>query len=197
MSEQFEPQAVEPSPGEVTRLLRAWQGGDAQALDRLMPLVYDSLRRIAQAQLRHERPGHTLQPSAVVNETYLKLVESPVANLQNRVHFFAVAARAMRQILVDHARRRAAQKRGGGEVSRIETEVMTLPRDADVIAVDEALERLAALDSEQARVVELRFFAGLTLDEAAVALDISRATVHRKWTVARAWLHRELSGAAR
>jgi RNA polymerase sigma factor (TIGR02999 family) len=197
MAEQFERPAVEPSPGEVTGLLRAWRNGDAQALEKLIPLVYDSLHRIAQAQLRRERPGHTLQPSAVVNETYLKLVESPAADLQNRVHFFAVAARAMRQILVDHARRRAAQKRGGGDLSRIETEVMTLPRDTDVIAVDHALERLAALDAEQARVVELRFFAGLTLEEAASALQISRATVHRKWIVARAWLHRELSASPR
>src|SRR5215471_10850778 len=186
-----------PPPGDVTRLLQAWQGGEAEALDRLIPLVYAELRRIAERQLRRERAGHTLQPSAIVHETYLRLVDNPVENLQNRVHFFAVASRVMRQILVDHARRRAAQKRGGGEAaSRIETMAMTLPRSVDVIAVDEALERLAALDSEQTQIVELRFFGGLTVEEAAEALGISRATVHRKWAVARAWLHRELMGPA-
>lgn len=186
-----------PVPGDVTRLLLAWQGGDPEALDRLIPLVYDGLHRIAERQLRKERPGHTLQPSAIVNETYLKLVDHPAGNWQNRVHFFAVAARAMRQILVDHARRRAAQKRGGAGESRIETVSMTAPKSVDVMAVDEALERLAALDAEQARVVELRFFAGLTVDEVAVALHISPATVNRKWVSARAWLHRELVGSSR
>ncbi len=186
------------APGEVTGLLRAWQNGDAQALDRLIPLVYEDLHRIAERQFRGERPGHTLQPSAVVNETYLKLVGRPEGNWQNRVHFFAVAARAMRQILVDHARRRAAQKRGGDPASsRIETVAMTAPRDVDVIAVDDALKKLASLDPEQAQLVELRFFAGLSVEEVASALEVSVATVHRRWIAARAWLHRELSGSAR
>lgn len=183
-----------PDPGDVTGLLLAWQKGDPMALERLIPLVYDQLHRIARRQAAGERPGHTLQPSAIVNETYLKLVRSPVPHWQGRVHFFAVAARVMRQILVDHARKRAAQKRGGGEaLSMIDTVVMTKPREVDVLAVDEALERLAVLDREQAQVVELRFFAGLTVDEAAAALNISNATVHRKWVAAKAWLHRELS----
>ena len=186
-----------PAPGEVTRLLRAWQGGDRVALDRLIPMVYGELHRIAQRQLAQERQGHTLQPSAVVNETYLRLVGNPVEGFENRAHFFGVASRLMRQILVDHARRRAAQKRGGGEVaSRFETIVMTLPKDVDVLAVDEALDRLATLDAEQTRIVEMRFFGGLTVDESAEALGISRATVNRKWATARAWLHRELVGPA-
>ena len=184
-----------PNPGDVTGLLQAWQKGDRDALEALMPLVYGELHRLAEIHLRNERQGHTLQPSAIVNETYLKIVDRPAANWQNRVHFFAVASRAMRQILVDHARRKAAQKRGGGqELSRIETEVMTLPKEVDVIAVDDALKKLAALDPEQAQVVEMRFFGGLTVDEAAAALHISKASVHRKWVVARAWLHRELVG---
>jgi RNA polymerase sigma-70 factor (ECF subfamily) len=196
MTEEAEHPGGAPASGEVTRLLRAWQNGDAGALDRLIPLVYGELHRIAERQFRGERPGHTLQPSAVVNETYLKLVGRPDGNWQNRVHFFAVAARAMRQILVDHARRRAAQKRGGLPASRIETVAMTAPRDVDVMAVDEALKRLASLDAEQAKVVELRFFAGLTVEEAGEALDMSAATVHRKWVSARAWLHRELRGVS-
>ena len=187
-----------PEPGDVTRLLLAWQGGDQAALEKLIPLVYDGMHRIAERHIRHERPGHTLQPTAIVHETYLKLIGQHAGHWQNRVHFFAVAAKLMRQILVDHARRRAAQKRGGGEaLSRIETMGMTAPREVDVIAVDDALEKLALLDREQAQVVELRFFAGLTVEEAADALDISPATVHRKWVGAKAWLHRELAGPAR
>ena len=187
-----------PDPGDVTGLLRAWQNGDRNALEELIPLIYGELHRLAANHLRNERPGHTLQPSAIVNETYLKIVDRPAATWQNRVHFFAVASRAMRQILVDHARRKAAQKRGGRlDLSRVETEVMTLPREVDVIAVDDALEKLAALDREQAQLVEMRFFGGLTVDEAAAALNISKASLHRKWVVARAWLHRELAGRPR
>lgn len=190
--------AKAPEPGDVTRLLQAWQGGDRSALERLIPLVYGELHRLAERHLRKERPGHTLQPSAIVNETYLRLVQHPEGNWQNRVHFFAIASRAMREILVDYARRRAALKRGGGAaLSKVETEAMTLPREVDVIAVDDALEKLATLDAEQAKIVELRFFGGLTVEEAAEALNISKATVHRKWAVARAWLHRELVGPAR
>jgi len=195
MSEEAKGPGGNADRGDVTRLLLAWQNGDRGALERLIPLVYGELHRLAEKHLRKERPGHTLQPSAIVNETYLKLVNHPAGNWQNRVHFFAVASRAMRQILVDYARRRGAQKRGGG-LSRVETEVMTLPPKVDVIAVDDALEKLARLDPEQAQVVELRFFGGLTVDEAAEALNISRASVNRKWVVARAWLHRELVGSS-
>lgn len=186
------------APGDVTGLLVAWQGGDAAALERLIPLVYDRLHRIAERHVRHERPGHTLQPTAIVHEAYLKLVDQPVENWQNRVHFFAVASRVMRQILVDYARRRAALKRGGGKAAcLVETEAVTTPRGIDVIAVDQALERLSGLDPEQAQIVEMRFFGGLTVDEAATALDVSTATVNRKWVSARAWLHRELAGLFR
>jgi RNA polymerase sigma factor (TIGR02999 family) len=187
-----------PAPGDVTGLLVAWRNGDRGALEHLIPLVYDELHRIAENQLRRERQGHTLQPSAIVHETYLKLVDRPTPNWQGRVHFFAVAARAMRQVLVDYARRRAAQKRGGGAaLSMLETELASRPREVDVMAVDEALKKLAGLDPVQAQLVELRFFGGLTVDEAAAALQISNATVHRKWVVARAWLHRELVGDTR
>ena len=178
-------------------MLRAWEGGDAGAFERLVPLVYRDLHQMAARRMRQERANHTLQPSAIVNETYIKLVGSPEGNWRNRAHFFAVAARAMRQILVDHARARAAQKRGGAGASRIETVAMTAPRDVDVIAVDDALKKLAELDAQQATLVEMRFFAGLTVEEAAAALGISPATVHRKWAVARAWLHRELVGPSR
>ena len=197
MAERAERPGVAPAPGEVTGLLKAWQDGDGEALQKLIPLIYDELHQLAERQMKRERRGHTLQPSAVVHETYLKLVGRPEGNWQNRGHFFKVASRAMRQILVDHARRRAAQKRGGQTVSRIETATMTFPRDVDVIAVDGALEKLAQLDAQQATLVEMRFFAGLTAEETAAALDISPATVHRKWAVARAWLHRELVGPSR
>ena len=186
-----------PAHGEVTDLLLAWQGGDRAALDRLVPLVYSQLHRLAEIRLRDERTGHTLQPSAIVHETYLKLVGRTHGQWQSRVQFFAVASRSMREILVDYARRRAAQKRGGPHgTSRLDTEAMALPRGADVIAVDDALEKLAKLDREQARIVELRFFGGLTVDEVAAALGVSAATVERKWRAARAWLHRELSGTS-
>lgn len=198
MIDQAERPGDSPATGDVTRLLRDWQAGDTEALNRLVPLVYRELHRIAERQMRRERRGHTLQPSAVVNETYLKLVGRPEGHWQNRVHFFAVAARAMRQILVDHARRRAARKRGApAGASFIETVATTSTRQVDVLAVDEALNRLSALDAQQAEVVEMRFFAGLTVEEVATALDISAATVHRKWAVARAWLHRELVGSPR
>ncbi|HTO86357.1 MAG TPA: ECF-type sigma factor [Thermoanaerobaculia bacterium] len=183
-----------PKPENVTDLLLAWQAGEKSAFDRLISLVHGDLHQMAESHLRSERAGHTLQPSAIVNETYLKLVNRPNADWQNRIHFFAVASRAMREILVDYARRRSAQKRGGGKVpARLETEAMSLPRNADLIAVDDALKKLAALDPEQGRVVELRFFGGLTIDEVAKAMAISPATVERKWAAAREWLQRELS----
>jgi RNA polymerase sigma factor (TIGR02999 family) len=187
--------ATTDTAAKITDLLRAWQAGDAWALDRLISLVYGDLHRIAEHRLRNERPGHTLQPSEIVHETYVKLVQGSHATFQNRIHFFAVASRAMREVLVDHARRRSAQKRGGGKTpTRLETDAMSLPRDIDLIAVDDALKKLMTLDAEQGRVVELRFFGGLTIEEVAEAMAISRATVERKWTAAREWLQRELSG---
>ncbi len=184
-----------PPAGEVTRLLQAWKQGDRDALESLIPLVYGDLHRMAERHLRRERPGHTLQPTAIVHEAYLRLVGPEGEDWQNRAHFFAAAARSMRRILVDHARAREAKKRGGGgKRLLLDTTVMVEPRAVDLIAVDDALEKLAALDPEQGRVVELRFFAGLTEDETADALGISTATVRRKWLSAKAYLHRELAG---
>ena len=185
-------------PGEVTLLLLAWKQGDQSALDRLIPLVYSELHRMAERYLRGERAGHTLQPTAIVNEAYLRLLGRQGADWQNRAHFFAVAAQSMRRILVEHARRRATKKRGGqGTRYLLDTVVMTEPRAVDLIAVDDALVKLTDLDSEQGRVVELRFFGGLTEEEAAEVLEISPSTVHRKWLLAKAFLHRELSGSSR
>jgi len=185
---------IPPPAGEVTRLLRAWRHGDRDALESLIPLVYGDLRRMAERHLRGERPGHTLQPTAIVHEAYLRLVGGEEGGWQNRAHFFAAAARSMRRILVDHARAREAKKRGGGESPLLlDTAVMVEPRAVDLIAVDDALEKLTALDPVEGRVVELRFFAGLTEDETADAIGISPATVRRKWLVAKAYLHRELA----
>jgi len=190
--------AAPSSAGEVTRLLLAWKQGDKDALESLIPLVYGNLRRMAARYLRQERPGHTLQPTAIVNEAYLRLVGHEGQAWRNRAHFFAAAARSMRRILVDHARSRNAKKRGG-PVARylLDTAVLVEPRAVDLIAVDDALEKLAALDPEQGRVVELRFFAGLTEDETAEALGVSPATIHRKWLSAKAYLHRELADPLR
>ncbi len=189
--------AAPAPPGEVTRLLLAWRQGDRDALDRLIPLVYGELHRMAERYLRRERRGHTLQPSAIVNEAYLRLLGRQGADWKNRAHFFAVAAQSMRRILVEHARHRDAKKRGGqGTRYLLDTVVFTEPRAVDLIAVDDALAKLSALDSEQGRVVELRFFGGLTEEETAEALEISLSTVHRKWLLAKAFLHRELSGSS-
>ncbi len=186
-----------PRPGEVTRLLLEWKGGDAAALDRLLPLVYAELRRIAARHLRHERPGHTLQPTALVHEAYLRLVSAPELEWQDRAHFFGVAARLMRQILVDHARARQRAKRGGEvrKVSLDEAPEARVTADVDLLALDEALGRLADLDPQQSRVVELRYFGGLTTEETAEVVGVSPATVKREWTLAKAWLRRELGGA--
>jgi RNA polymerase sigma factor (TIGR02999 family) len=190
--------AAPAPPGEVTRLLLAWRRGDRDALDRLIPLVYDELHRMAERYLRGERPDHTLQPSAIVNEAYLRLLGRQGANWKDRAHFFAVAAQSMRRILVEHARQRNAKKRGGqGTRYLLETVVITEPRAVDLIAVDDALVKLTELDAEQGRVVELRFFGGLTEEETAEALEVSSTTVHRKWLLAKAFLHRELSGSSR
>ena len=185
------------SPGEVTALLAAWSAGDREALAELIPLVYGDLRRRAEGLLRKERSGHTLQPTALVNEAYLKLVDQRRVPWQNRAHFLAVAARAMRQVLVDYARRRRAGKRGAGETLVVfdEAKAATPPRNLDLLALDQALDRLSALDERQSRLVEMRIFAGLTIDEAAEALGISPATVSREWKHAEAWLHREIGAA--
>jgi RNA polymerase sigma factor (TIGR02999 family) len=180
---------------DVTGLLLSWRQGDAEALDRLVPLVYDELRRVARRHLGREQPGHALQATALVHEVYLRLVDVDRLTLKNRTHFFAVAAKLMRQILVDHARRQHADKRGGGVtmVSLEDVSPAAQPQSVDVLALDQALEALFAIDPRQCGVVELRFFAGLDIDEAAEALGISSATVEREWALAKAWLHRRLS----
>ncbi len=179
---------------DVTELLLSWRQGDPAALGRLLPLVYDELRRVARRHLRRDSPGHALQATALVHEVYLRLVNVDRLTLNNRAHFLAVAATLMRQILVDHARRTRARKRGGGNtmVSVDDVSAVTQPSNVDVIALDQALDALSVLDVRQARVVELRFFAGLNADETAEALDVSRATVERDWALAKAWLYRRL-----
>jgi RNA polymerase sigma factor (TIGR02999 family) len=179
----------------VTELLGRWQAGDAHALEALMPLVYEELRRLARRYLRQERPEHTLQSTALVHEAFMRLVGQDLPALHNRAHFYAVAATLMRQILVDHARSHAARKRGGA------TPVVPLelagspadPRGRDVLALDDALNGLAALDPRQSRIVELRYFTGLSIEETAEVLGISPATVKRDWITARAWLQREMN----
>ncbi|HEX5030446.1 MAG TPA: sigma-70 family RNA polymerase sigma factor [Candidatus Eisenbacteria bacterium] len=192
-----------PPPSDVTQTFLRWRQGDAGALNALLPLVYDEMRRLAGSYLRNEGAGHTLQPTALAHEAYLRLLDQRQVSWQNRAHFMGLAAQAMRRILVDHARRRGAQKRGGGAM-RVTLEdadaageaiSSALPLDVPAEELDEALDRLASLDERQARVVELRFFTGLSIEEAAEALGVSPATVKRDWTLARAWLHRELKGS--
>ena len=189
---------MKPSPQEVSRLLAAWGGGDRSALDELIPLVHGELRRLAHLYTGHESPGYTLQTSALVNEAYLRLADHPDTRWQNRAHFFAVCAQLMRQILVDHARRRRARKRGGGErqVPLDEGMIVSEERAADVVALDEALKSLASFDLRQSRIVELRFFGGLSIEETAEVLGVSPGTIMRDWTLAKAWLRREISGGA-
>ena len=189
------------STSDVTRLLLRWSEGDASALDRLLPVIYGELRRIASSQLRRERPDHTLAPTALVHELYLRLVDQRRATWQHRAQFFGVAAQLMRRILVDHARERQATKRGGS-ATRVSLEYALEESGAagaahgsdalEVLSVDEALNRLARLDADQARIVELRFFAGLTVEETAHLLNRSPRTIKREWRLARAWLYREL-----
>jgi RNA polymerase sigma factor (TIGR02999 family) len=182
---------------DVTHLLLSWRQGDAAALDHLVPIVYDELRRVARRCLRGEAPGHALQATALVHEVYLRLVDVDRMTLTNRAHFFGVAATLMRQILVDHARWQRADKRGGGvTVLSLDEALPAAPTSSvDVLALEQALDALSAIDSRQCRVVELRFFAGLTIDEAATALGISSATVEREWALAKAWLFRQLSAS--
>ena len=180
---------------DVTGLLLSWRQGDAAALDRLVPLVYDELRRVARRHLRRESPGHALQATALVHEVYLRLVDVDRLTLTSRTHFFGVAARLMRQILVDHARRQRADKRGGSDtmLSLDEVSPAAQATSVDVLALDQALDVLSSIDARQSHVVELRFFAGFNIDEVAEALGISPATVEREWALARAWLFRRLS----
>jgi RNA polymerase sigma factor (TIGR02999 family) len=181
----------------VTTLLVRWRAGDARALESLIPLVYDELRSLARNYLRQERPDHTLQGTALVHEAYVRLIGHDPPTVESRAHFFGIAARLMREILVDHARAERAAKRGGGACTLTLTaaEQVAQPMDADVLRLDDALNELARLDERQSRIVELRFFTGLSLDETAEVMGISAATVSREWTTARAWLHRELSRA--
>ncbi len=177
-------------PAGVTQLLIDLSKGDERAIDELLPLVYDELRRLAASQMRRERAGHTLQPTALVNETYLKLIDQRSVDWKNRAHFFGLASKIMRRILVNHARDRRAEKRGG-DAQRVSLSVAAdsfEKQDLDILALNEALEKLVEFDSRKSRVVELKFFGGLTTDEIAEVLQISDATVEREWSFARAWL---------
>ncbi len=174
-------------------LFQRWRTGDQDVLHRLLPLVYEELRQVAQRHLRAERPDHTLQTTALINEAYLRLIEQPRRDVQGRCHFVAMTSHLMRQILVDHARERLALKRQGGRrITLSDSLLVADPMDVDLLAVNDALDRLSRLDPQQARVVELRYFGGLSIEETAEALGISEATVKRDWTTARAWLHREI-----
>jgi len=185
-----------PSDSEITQLLRAWNGGDESALEKLMPIVYAELHRMARQYMARESPDHTLQTSALVNEAYPRLVDAAQANWQNRVHFFAVSAQAMRRILVDWARSRQALKRGGNArpLQLDDALVVTEDQRVDLVALDDALKALAALDPRKSQVVELHFFGGLDLEETAQVLKVSSDTVLRDWKLAKSWLRCELSG---
>jgi RNA polymerase sigma factor (TIGR02999 family) len=191
-----------PRTDDVTALLMEWRQGDQAALERLLPLVYADLRKVARAHLRREQAGHSLQPTALVHEVYLRLVGLERLRVESRTHFMAFAARLMRQILVDHARRKRAGKRGaavtvvGLDMLPARAEPCTQASDADILALDRALEELETFDSQQCRLVELKFFAGLSIEEMADALGISTATVEREWVIARAWLYQRLTGTS-
>jgi RNA polymerase sigma factor (TIGR02999 family) len=183
-------------PGDITLLLKKWREGEDAAGDAVAPLVYDELRRVARRFLRAERPGHTLLSSDLVHEAYLRMIDQKQAGWQDRAHFFAIGARMMRRILVDHARARHSEKRGSGAAPVTLNEGLDAAgkREPEILALDEALDNLAQLDPRQSRIVELRFFAGLSIDETAEVLALSKATVNRDWVTARAWLIRELTG---
>ena len=184
-----------PSSQELTRLLLAWRNGDQEALERLTPLVYGELRRMAHRFMLRERPDHTLQSSALVNEAYIRLIDCRQVGWQNRAHFFGIAAQMMRQILIDHARSHARAKRGGAlrQVSFEETALVSEERAAELIALDDALTSLAAFDLSKSRIVELRFFGGLTNEEVGEVMGMSLRTIEREWRKAKAWLRREIS----
>jgi len=188
---------VAPSPKEVTRLLVDWGKGDQAALDELIPLVYDELRRVARRYMRRESQGHTLQTSALVNEAYLRLIDQNSVQWQNRAHFFGVAAQLMRRILVDHARSRLRAKRGGGVQMVSLTEQAVADKEvAEVIALDNALKNLAEMDPRKSQIVEMKFFGGLTTEEVAEVLKVTSRTVEREWRKAKAWLNRAISKGA-
>ncbi|MFN0172925.1 MAG: sigma-70 family RNA polymerase sigma factor [Bryobacteraceae bacterium] len=185
--------------GQVTVLLRRWSGGDAQALEQLVPIVYNELQRLAHYYLRRERGGHTLQTTALVHEVYLRLCSQEEPQYENRAHFFAIAARMMRRILVDYSRQHDAGKRGGGAVRAPIEDALTvpMPEPFDLVALDSALDHLAAFDARKCQVVEMRFFAGMHAREIASALSTTEATIRRDWIIAKGWLYRYLEGNAR
>lgn len=184
-----------PSPKSITELLIEWRDGDETALDRLVPLVYEELRRLARYYMRRERPDHTLQTGALVNEAYLRLVDHKGMRWQNRAHFYAVASQAMRRVLVDHARSRRYAKRGGGSqlIELDEAAVMFQKQAADLVALDDALKDLSAIDPRKSRIVEMRYFGGMSVEETAEVLEVSPVTVMRDWSAAKAWLLRAVS----
>jgi len=188
---------MKTAPNQVTALLKKWGEGDETALEQLMPLVQDELHRLAHQHMRREGPGHILQTSALINEAYLRLVDQPEIRWENRSHFFGIAARLMRRILVDDARKRNSAKRGGSliQVPLDEANSLAEEQAANVAALDEALQRLETIDARQGQIVELRFFGGLSIEETAKVLQVSPGTVMRDWTFARAWLRNEMSGA--
>jgi len=186
-------------PQNLTQLLVAWRNGNQAALDQLLPLVYDELHRLAQRYMNQEPPGHTLQTTALVNEAYLRLIDQPEVAWQDRAHFFAVAARIMRHLLIDRARGRKYAKRGGGayQVALDEAANFSQERAAEFVALDEALQALAEIDPRKSQIVELRYFGGLSIEETAEVLKLSPMTVKRDWKLAKAWLHRELSQSSK
>lgn len=188
---------MEPSAVQITQLLRSWSQGDEGAIEQLIVLVYDELHRMARRYMSNEKPGHTLQATALVNEAYLRLVNASEANWQNRTHFFAVSAQVMRRILVDWARSRQAAKRGSDVTALELDEAIAIPMQtgSDLVAVDDALKALALVDPRKGQVVELRFFGGLSVEETAAVLKVSEETVHRDWRMAKSWLRRELAQA--
>ncbi len=187
---------MEENSQQITQLLKQWSNGDEEVLDDLMPLVYKELRRQAAGYLRRERIDHTLQPTALINEAYLKLIDQREVRWQNRAQFFAIASQAMRRILVDYARERKREKRGGAAENLPIEEALTIvsqEKSIDLVALDEALNKLATFDDRQAKVVELRYFSGLSIDETAEVLNVSNVTIRRDWTMAKAWLHQEIT----
>ena len=188
---------MQPAVDDISTLLRAWSDGDQSALTRLTPIVYDELRRLARRYMKRERPGHSLQTTALVNEAYLRLVDYERMQWQNRAHFFAVSAQLMRRILVEHARRHNLKRGGGVEhISLEESAIVGGDQDADLVALDDAMNALARIDPRKVQVVEMRFFGGLSVEETAGVLKISPVTVKRDWTTAKLWLCRELAGEA-
>lgn len=187
-----------PEQHEITELLEQWSDGNQTALDKLYPLIYEELRRLARSYMRRERKGHTLQTTALINEAYVRMVDQKNVRWRNRTHFFAISAQIMRRILVDHARRYLYNKRGGGaqRVSLDETMIVAVDRSEEVLMLDEALSNLARMDLRRSQVVELRYFAGLNNEEIASVLNISENTVMRDWNLARAWLYQQLGGPA-